>query len=189
MEALGLPFEAGATAIAGDVRAVFGQLRYPEHVLAGSTEKTPVYLGSKPRKYRTAAQIEAAALKEEPNATEERRKQIKGTANRQASTPTAYYDVTFSPVKSVSMYYTVLLAAGDSEGAETVRWAHDEAVRIALSSIQSDVAYVRSGRHEGRGPSGRTVGRWEAATGLAAVVYGHHTNRDGEPQLHSHAGY
>lgn len=50
------------------------------------------------------------------------------------------------------------------------------------------MAYVRSGRHEGRGPSGRTVGEWEVATGLAAVIYGHHTNRDGEPQLHSHAG-
>ncbi|OLM28597.1 hypothetical protein Ae717Ps2_6193c [Pseudonocardia sp. Ae717_Ps2] len=188
IEALGLPFEAGATATADDVRAVFGQLRYPEHVLAGSTEKTPVYLGSKPRKFRTAAQIVADALKEEPTASAERRFEIETSADRNTRTPTAYYDVTFSPVKSVSMYYTALLAAGDSDGAETVRWAHDEAVRIALSSVQSDVAYVRSGRHEGRGPSGRTVGQWEAATGLAAVVYGHHTNRDGEPQLHSHAG-
>lgn len=187
-EALGLPFEAGDTAAADDVRAVFGQLRYPEHVVEGSTEKTPVFLGSKPRKFRTAAQIVADALKEEPNASAERRFEIETSANRNTRTPTAYYDVTFSPVKSVSMYYTALLAAGDNDGAETVRWAHDEAVRIALSSVQSDVAYVRSGRHEGRGPAGRTVGQWEAATGLAAVVYGHHTNRDGEPQLHSHAG-
>lgn len=188
IEALGLPFEAGDTAAADDVRAVFGQLRYPEHVLAGSTEKTPIFLGSRPRKFRTAAQIVADALKQEPAASAERRFEIETSANRNARTPTAYYDVTFSPVKSVSMYYTALLAAGDNDGAETVRWAHDEAVRIALSSVQSDVAYVRSGRHEGRGPSGRTVGQWEAATGLAAVVYGHHTNRDGEPQLHSHAG-
>ncbi|WP_161973100.1 MobF family relaxase, partial [Microbacterium sp. HSID17254] len=130
----------------------------------------------------------ADALKEEPAASAERRFEIETSANRNTRTPTAYYDVTFSPVKSVSMYYTALLAAGDGEGAETVRWAHDEAVRIALSSVQSDVAYVRSGRDEGRGPSGRTVGQWEAATGLAAVVYGHHTSRDGGPQLHSHAG-
>ncbi|WP_308820170.1 MobF family relaxase [Pseudonocardia alni] len=188
IEALGLPFEAGDTATADDVRAVFGQLRYPEHVLAGSTEKTPIYLGSKPRRFRTAAQIVADALKEEPNASAERRFEIETSANRNTRTPTAYYDVTFSPVKSVSMYYTALLAAGDNAGAETVRWAHDEAVQIALSSVQPEVAYVRSGRHEGRGPSGRTVGQWEAATGLAAVVYRHHTNRDGEPQLHSHVG-
>lgn len=188
LEALGLPARAGDTATAEDVRAIFGQLRYPEHVVAGSTEKTPVYLGSKPRRFRTAAQIVADALKAEPEATAERRFEIETSAKKNTRTPTAYYDVTFSPVKSVSLYYTALLAAGDVEGAELVRAAHEQAVRIALSAAEADVAYVRSGRHEGRGPSGRTVGEWEAATGLAAVVYGHHTNRDGEPQLHSHAG-
>ncbi|MFP5070919.1 MobF family relaxase [Pseudonocardia nantongensis] len=188
LEALGLPVQAGDTASAGDVRAIFGQLRYPAHVVPGSTEKSPIYLGSKPRKFRTAAQIVADALKAEPEATAERRFEIETSAKKNTRTPTAYYDVTFSPVKSVSLYYTALLAAGDNEGAETVRAAHEQAVRIALASAEGDVAYVRSGRHEGRGPSGRTVGEWEAATGLAAVIYGHHTNRDGEPQLHSHAG-
>nr|WP_255426060.1 MobF family relaxase [Pseudonocardia sp. C8] len=188
LEALGLPVAAGDTATAGDVRAIFGQLRYPEHMVEGSTEKTPVYLGSKPRKFRTAAQIVADALKQEPDATAERRFELEVSAKKNTRTPTAYYDVTFSPVKSVSLYYTALLAVGDDEGAEAVRVAHEQAVRIALSSAEADVAYVRSGRHEGRGPSGRTVGAWEAATGLAGVIYCHHTNRDGEPQLHSHAG-
>ncbi|WP_165438618.1 MobF family relaxase [Pseudonocardia sediminis] len=186
MEALGLSMRAGEGAREEDVRAIFGQLRYPDQELEGSSEKTPIYLGSKPRKYQTAAQKVAAALKKEPDAPAERRAEIEASASRTARSSTAYYDVTFSPVKSVSVYYTALLAAGDTEGAERVRRAHDEAIRIAVRSVENDVAWVRTGRHGAAGPSGRAVGEWEKATGLSVVIFAHHTNRDGEPQLHAH---
>ncbi|MDN5919237.1 MAG: AAA family ATPase [Pseudonocardia sp.] len=187
MEGLGLSMRAGEKALPDDVRAIFGQLRYPERDLEGSTERNPIYLGSKPRKFRTAAQIVADALKREPGASAERRFEIEVSAKRETRNPTAYYDVTFSPVKSLSLYYTALLAAGDVEGAELVRESHNEAIRIAVASVEEDLAYVRTGRHEGKGPSGRTVGQWERSTGLSIAVYAHHTNRDGEPQLHAHA--
>lgn len=187
MAGLGLSMRAGDTAESVDVRAIFGQLRYPEHEVAGSTEKTPVYLGSAPRKYRTAAQIVADALKAEPEATRERRDQIEWSATKRARTTHAWYDVTFSPVKSVSVYYTALLAAGDERGAEAVRSAHFDAIRIAVEAAESDLAYVRTGRHEGKGPGGRSVGTYEQAGGLSVAVFEHHTNRDGEPQLHAHA--
>lgn len=187
MAGLGLSARAGDTAESVDVRAIFGQLRYPEHEVAGSTEKTPVYLGSAPRKYRTAAQIVADALKAEPEATRERRDQIEWSATKRARTTHAWYDVTFSPVKSVSVYYTALLAAGDERGAEAVRSAHFDAIRIAVEAAESDLAYVRTGRHEGKGPGGRSVGTYEQAGGLSVAVFEHHTNRDGEPQLHAHA--
>lgn len=187
MAGLGLSMQAGDTAESVDVRAIFGQLRYPEHEVEGSTEKAPVYLGSAPRKYRTAAQIVADALKAEPEATRERRDQIEWSATKRARTTHAWYDVTFSPVKSVSVYYTALLAAGDERGAEAVRAAHFDAIRIAVEAAESDLAYVRTGRHEGKGPGGRSVGTYEQAGGLSVAVFEHHTNRDGEPQLHAHA--
>jgi hypothetical protein len=41
----------------------------------------------------------------------------------------AYYDFTFSPVKSVSVYYAALLAAGLTVEAEMVVAAHRDASR------------------------------------------------------------
>lgn len=187
MAGLDLSARAGDLADAGDVRAIFGQLRYPEREVEGSTDKTPVYLGSAPRKYRTAAQIVADALKKEPDAPAERRVEIERSAQKNTRTTHAWYDVTFSPVKSVSVYYTALLAGGDEAGAAAVRQAHFDAIRIAIESVENDLAYVRTGRHEGKGPGGRSVGEYEQGTGLSVALFEHHTNRDGEPQLHAHA--
>ena len=188
MEGLGLSMRAGDLAREEDLRAMFGELRFPNSERADSTREHPVYLGRKPRNYQTVAERVEAALKAEPDASQERRHEIEVTTARNTKSNTAYYDVTFSPVKSVSVYYAALLANGDFEAAQRVRAAHDQAVRIAIDSIEPDVAWAKTGRHGRASASGRTTGRWEKATGLAAVQFAHHTNRDGEPQLHAHVG-
>ncbi|MFC5066378.1 MobF family relaxase, partial [Actinomycetospora atypica] len=128
-----------------------------------------------------------AALKAEPDASPERQREIEVTTARNSRSNTAYYDVTFSPVKSVSVYYAALVAAGDVELAQQVRQAHDQAIRIAVESVQDQVAWAKTGRHGRASASGRSTGKWEKAQGLSAVLFAHHTNRDGEPQLHGHA--
>ncbi|MCD2191721.1 MobF family relaxase [Actinomycetospora soli] len=186
MQGLGLSYRAGDTARENDLRALFGELRFPGSQRPGSTKDTPIYLGAKPRNYQTLAERVDAALKAEPDATPERQREIEVTTARNSRSNTAYYDVTFSPVKSVSVYYAALLAAGDVALAQAVRDAHDQAVRLAVESAEAQVAWAKTGRHGRASPSGRTTGEWQKATGLSAVLFGHHTNRDGEPQLHAH---
>jgi hypothetical protein len=76
---------AGEAARADDVRAVFGQLRHPS-----STEEDPVFLGRAPRTFAAMeARIERAwAL--EPEAGEERRReianQVRGIVGRPSAT-------------------------------------------------------------------------------------------------------
>ena len=187
--AVGLPYRAGEVAEADPLRAIFGEHRYPESVKPGSTKDSPVYLGNKPRNYPTLSERVDKALKAEPDATLERQAEIEAKVGRKKSpSSTAYYDVTFSPDKSVSVYYAALIAAGDYETAQAVREAHDLAVRLALEGAEKEVAWVRTGTHGAAGPSGETVGKFEPAVGLVGVLFAHTTNRDGEPQLHAHGG-
>ncbi|MBE7248647.1 MAG: relaxase domain-containing protein, partial [Actinomycetospora chiangmaiensis] len=188
MEGLGLSMRAGDLAREEDLRAIFGELRFPTSERENSTKDHPIYLGAKPRAYQTLAERVDAALKAEPDASVERRREIEVQTARNSKSNVAYYDVTFSPVKSVSVYYAALLAAGDTELALKVRQAHDQAVRIAINSAEADVAWAKTGRHGRASESGRTTGTWEKATGFSGVLFAHHTNRDGEPQLHAHVG-
>ncbi|MDA8310696.1 MAG: relaxase domain-containing protein [Actinomycetota bacterium] len=83
------------------------------------------------------------------------------------------FDVTFSPVKSIS----VLWGLGDQAVRETVRQAHDEAVREAVEWLEEAACVVRRG-HAGavREPGG----------GFVAAAFRHRTSRAGDPQLHTH---
>ena len=188
MEGLGLSMRAGQLAREEDLRPIFGELRFPNSERENSTRDHPIYLGAKPRSYQTLAERVDAALKAEPVASEERRHEIEVQTARYTKSNTAYYDVTFSPDKSVSVYFAALLAAGETELAQQVRKAHDQAIRMAIESVEADVAWAKTGRHGRASASGRTTGQWEKATGFSAVLFAHHTNRDGEPQLHAHVG-
>jgi DNA primase catalytic core len=95
------------------------------------------------------------------------------TASRQATSAVAGYDLTFSPVKSVS----VLWALAPAETAETIRAAHDAAVGDALAWIERDVAFTR----EGRGGA-----RQVPVRGLIATAFTHRDTRAGDPDLHTH---
>ena len=179
----GLPMvgiASGSRASEADVRAVFGQLRHPS-----STREDPVFLGRPPRSFRPVADRIAAACAAEPDAGEERRAEIADGVRADRRKAVAYYDLTFSPVKSVSVYWAALLAAGREDEANRVVAAHTEAVGEAMAWAEKEVAWTRVGYH-GRTGSGRSIGRYEAGTGLVWTRWDHHTNRACEPQLHAH---
>ena len=69
-----LGIQAGSAASEAQVRAVFGRL---EHPTQRDADGRPVSLGSRPRSFRSRAEREAEALAAEPDATEERRAQIR----------------------------------------------------------------------------------------------------------------
>jgi hypothetical protein len=172
---------SGTQASEREVRAVFGQLRHPE-----STERDPVFLGRAPRRFRSTEQRIRAALAAEPDADEERRAQIENTVRADGRKAVGYYDLTFSPVKSVSVYWAALISEGRHVEAAQVVAAHQEAIAEAMAWAEREVAYTRVGYH-GKTSPGRSVVRYEQASGLVWTRWDHATNRAQEPQLHSHA--
>jgi conjugative relaxase-like TrwC/TraI family protein len=171
---------AGESARADDVRAVFGHLRHP-----ASTEEEPEFLGRAPRTFAgVEARIERACAAE-PDAGEERRAEIATQVRGDRRKAVGYYDLTFSPVKSVSVYWAALTSQGRHAEAELVMRAHREAIAEAMEWAEGEVGWTRVGYH-GRTAGGRSVGRYESATGLVWTRWDHHTNRACEPQLHSH---
>ena len=142
-------------------------------------------MGQAPRKFKTTAQRVEAALAAEPDATPERRRELELAAATDGRKAVAYYDFTFAPPKSVSVYYAALLAAGEFEAAAQVARAHDRAVETAMAYAEEHIGYTRTGYH-GRTTDGRSVGRYEAGEGLIWTGWKHSTNREKEPQLHTH---
>src|SRR3954453_21375354 len=90
----------GTLASEAQVRAVFGRLEHPTRV---DRRGVPLALGSRPRSFRPFEERLAAALAKEPDAAEERRREITAGVSTRPRTATAYFDFTFSPVKSVSV--------------------------------------------------------------------------------------
>lgn len=85
----------------------------------------------------------------------------------------AGYDVTFSPVKSVS----TLWALAPREVAEQVEAAHQAAVEDAMDWVESTVSYTR------RGKAGV---RQVDIKGLLMAQFTHRDSRSGDPDLHTH---
>jgi conjugative relaxase-like TrwC/TraI family protein len=85
----------------------------------------------------------------------------------------AGFDLTFSPVKSVS----VLWALGSRDVARAVEAAHRAAVEDTMGWLEREVAFTRSG-----------VGgvRQVAVAGLVATAFTHRDSRAGDPDLHTH---
>lgn len=175
LDAVGM--QAGTMATEDDIRSIFGELKHPE---------TGDNLGRAPYSYKGYTERLDAALAAEPDATPERREQIELGVKMANSKAVAYYDFTFSPVKSVSVYYAALLATGETEQAAQVLAAHGRAVELALGYTEEHGAYTRTGYH-GKTVGGRSVGRYEAADGLIVAAFPHSTNRKNEPQIHTHA--
>ncbi|UKD50742.1 relaxase domain-containing protein (plasmid) [Amycolatopsis sp. FU40] len=172
-----LGMEAGTAATADDVRTIFGELKHPD---------TGDFLGRRPRKFKDYEQRVEAALAREPNATPERVREIEDACRTDGRKAVAYYDFTFSPQKSVSLLEAAYVAAGDYESSAKLRRIHREAAEIGLKVLEKHGSYVRTGYH-GRTANGRSVGRYERATGMSGVLFEHSTNRENEPQLHIHA--
>ncbi len=171
---------AGEHARADDVRAVFGHLRHP-----ASSEEEPVLLGRAPRTFAAVEERIERAWAAEPDAGEERRQEIAHQVRGDRRKAVGYYDLTFSPVKSVSVYWAALMSQARYNEAELVVRAHREAIAEAMAWAEGEVAWTRVGYH-GRTASGRSVGRYEHASGLVWTRWDHSTSRACEPQLHSH---
>ncbi|WP_353952526.1 MobF family relaxase [Knoellia sp. S7-12] len=93
--------------------------------------------------------------------------------SRQRTTAVAGYDLTFSPVKSIS----TLWAVAPVEVAAQIEQAHHDAVNDALAFIEKHALYTREGA--------RGV-RQVDVTGLVATAFTHRDSRAGDPDLHTH---
>jgi conjugative relaxase-like TrwC/TraI family protein len=85
----------------------------------------------------------------------------------------AGYDLTFSPVKSVS----TLWAVADPAVAAVIERAHQAAVHDALKVIEKHALFTRTG------PQGI---RQVNVRGLVAAAFTHRDSRAGDPDLHTH---
>jgi conjugative relaxase-like TrwC/TraI family protein len=85
----------------------------------------------------------------------------------------AGYDLTFSPVKSVS----TLWAVADPAVAAAIERAHQAAVQDALTFIEKHALFTRTG------PQGI---RQVNVRGLVATAFTHRDSRAGDPDLHTH---
>ncbi len=93
--------------------------------------------------------------------------------SRPPATAVAGYDLTFSPVKSVSSIWAI----ADRQTAALIERAHWAAVTDALRFIEAEVLKTRKG-HAG-------VEQVDV-TGLVAAAFTHRDNRAGDPDLHTH---
>lgn len=84
------------------------------------------------------------------------------------------FDVTFASPKSVSILYGI----GDDDISRAARQAHDDAVKQALTYLESQACFTR----RGRGGAETVPGE-----GLAVALFRHRTSRAGDPHLHTHA--
>ncbi len=94
-------------------------------------------------------------------------------ASRPDRTAVAGYDVTFSPVKSVS----TLWAVAPREISEQVEAAHAAAVAETIGWLERNVGYTRLGAHG--------VAQVDVH-GLIAATFTHRDSRAGDPDLHTH---
>lgn len=94
-------------------------------------------------------------------------------ATRARTTAVAGYDLTFSPVKSIS----ALWAIAPPEVSEQIEAAHDAAVADVLEWLQDQACFTRTG----------TNGVAQVDTeGLIAASFTHRDSRAGDPDLHTH---
>jgi conjugative relaxase-like TrwC/TraI family protein len=85
----------------------------------------------------------------------------------------AGYDLTFSPVKSVSTFWAV----ADPAVAAAIERAHQAAVQDALTFIERHALFTRTGSQGVQQVNVR---------GLVAAVFTHRDSRAGDPDLHTH---
>ena len=93
--------------------------------------------------------------------------------SRPKTNAVAGYDLTFSPVKSVS----TLWALADPKTAAVIERAHQAAIKDALDFIETKALFTRQGTNGIRQVNVR---------GLLATAFTHRDSRAGDPDLHTH---
>ena len=179
-----------------------GQLveRDPYDLLFGerkAPDGTP--LGRPPVGGRKAAEVYAKLLAAEPQATTERKRELRVQASREARQSPLFFDLTLSLSKSISIFHASLgenarLAreAGDADGegywsglVGEVDEMIMQAVHTGFGYFQREAGYTRTGSHHARA-GGQETGQWHEAD-LAVAHWLQHTSRDGDMQLHVHS--
>ena len=160
--------------------------------------RTGARLGRARGRYPTFADHLARLAAAEPHATAERLIELERQAAQATRQPAAYYDITISFSKSISVLHASIREnerrarqAGDQQAA--VYWAGREqqfqevlhrANRAALEYLQAWAGITRTGYH-GTRVDGGEPGRFESA-GLIVTSWLQGTSRDGDPQDHIH---
>jgi conjugative relaxase-like TrwC/TraI family protein len=93
--------------------------------------------------------------------------------SRPKTAAVAGFDLTFSPVKSVS----TLWAVADPQVAARIELAHQGAVKDALAFIEARALFTREGTNGVRQVD---------VKGLVATAFTHRDSRAGDPDLHTH---
>ena len=93
--------------------------------------------------------------------------------SRPRTTAVAGYDLTFSPVKSVS----TLWAIADPATATRIERAHQAAVKDALQFLEEHALFTRLGTNGVRQVN---------VQGIVATAFTHRDSRAGDPDLHTH---
>jgi TrwC relaxase/AAA domain len=160
--------------------------------------RTGVKLGRARGRYPTFADHLARLTAAEPHATAERLIELEREAARATRQPAAYYDVTVSFSKSISILHASIRenerrARMGGDQLAVAYWAGREqafqealhrANRAALEYLQAWAGITRTGYH-GTRIDGREPGRFEAA-GLIVTSWLQGTSREGDPQDHIH---
>src|SRR5699024_12171890 len=151
-------------------------------------------LGHTGRRYLSEDELYEAALAQEPDASAERRAELRMDAGKRARKNVAFLDATFSVQKSVTVLHTAFEAQevnartnGDDRTAEA--WAaHRQAVEDAIwAGNRASLDYLAEHAGYSRvGPPGRGAGRPVDAHGSALASLFQPANRDPDPQSHIH---
>jgi conjugative relaxase-like TrwC/TraI family protein len=181
---------------AQDMRALYERYLDPRHEAfrdPARWDEVPT-LGHTGRRYLSEDELYAQALEREPDASAERRAELRTEAGKAARHNVAFLDVTFSVQKSVTLLHTAFEAqevaarnAGDHEAAaawgrfrqsvEDAIWAGNNA---ALAHLADKAGYARVGHHGG------AAGRFVDAHDWVVASFFQHDSRDRDPQLHIH---
>ncbi|MGD9525578.1 MAG: MobF family relaxase [Pseudonocardia sp.] len=181
---------------AQDMRAVYERFLDPREEGFHDPERwDEVFtLGHTGRKYLSEDDLYAKALEREPEASAERRAELRVEAGKAARHNVAFFDATFSVQKSVTLVHTAFEAQevaarnrGDEETAaawaefrkavEDAIWAGNNA---GLGYLQDKAGYCRVGHHGG------AAGRYVDAHDWVVASFFQHDSRDHDPQLHIH---
>jgi len=155
---------------AQDMRGVYERFLDPRHGAFKDTSRweEAATLGHPGRRYLSEDELYARALEREPDAAAERRAELRTEAGKAARHNVAFFDVTFSVQKSVTLLHAAFEAqevaarnAGDEETAaawaefrsavENAIWAGNNA---GLAYLAENAGYTRVGHHGG------AAGRW-----------------------------
>jgi hypothetical protein len=145
---------------------LFGERKGPDGIPLGRSQA-----GSK-----KAAALYAGLLAAEPQATAERKRELRVQAARQARQSPLFFDLTLSLSKSISLFHASLdenarLArdAGDADGerywSALVAEVDDmimQAVHAGFGYFQREAGYTRTGSHHARA-GGQETGQWHEA--------------------------